>query len=82
LHNGTGGPTTITHLQIPPTPQLEKRQAPEWIGEKLKQLEAQRAKHAPKWWLEWLALNQPKSKIKTGDENAKTTPPPKDKVTN
>jgi hypothetical protein len=69
----------MTHL-----PQLEKPSVPEWLEEKLKLVEAQKAKHTPKWWLEWLALNQPESKIesKSGDKNAKTTPPPKDKVAN
>lgn len=51
--------------------------------EHIKSLEAERAQFAPKWWSEWLALNQPESentKSHGEDENVAdgTRPLPKD----
>lgn len=71
------------HLQNPPTLELEKgySQMPKRVvGENLKRLEAQRVGFAPKWWLEWLALNRPESEIESGDDEIAETPPPKDKA--
>ena len=54
------------------------------IAKKIKNLEAERAQIAPKWWSEWLALNRPESEnTESGDGNAAadsdgTRPPPKE----
>ena len=39
------------------------------IEEKIKGLEAERARIAPEWWSEWLTLNRPESEL----ENNTTT---------
>jgi len=80
---GSQRPDVKIHLQNPQALELggkEYSQMPDKVvGESLELLEAQRAKFAPKWWSEWLALNRPESEIKSGDENAGTSLP-KDKV--
>ena len=63
-------------------PSLIKRQR-KLAEEHIKSLEAERAQFAPKWWSEWLALNQPESentKSHGEDENVAdgTRPLPKD----